>query len=219
MLKNLLRLLANRFGVCEAIYRSRCRPDGAEWAAYLRRWGRLHAMGDDCSIQLNVTITDPEYVALGSNVRLSGCTLFGHDGVINMLNRAYGQKLDRVGKIQIGSHVFIGHACIVMPDVTIGDHVVVAANSVVTGDLAGGFVYAGSPARPIGTVADLVKKLQVETEAYPWARMIAERKGGFDAAMEPELKRLRVCHFFAPRQPAAGSQKSRHNEKQAPLSA
>ncbi len=196
MLATLCRHIAHRYGRCVRLYLARCHPTGEEWAVYLRRHGGLHSMGDHCSIQTNVTITDPAYVTLGDNVRLSGCTLFGHDGVVNMLNRAYGRKIDRVGRICIGNHVFIGHDCIVMPNVTIGDYVVVATNSVVTTDLDSGFVYAGSPARPIGRVDRLVEKLQRESDAYPWAHMIAERRGSFDAAMEPALKQMRVTHFY-----------------------
>jgi acetyltransferase-like isoleucine patch superfamily enzyme len=185
MLKRLCRYIAHRHGRGIGLYLAVCQPSGD-----------LHAMGEDCSIQTNVTISDPAYVTLGDNVRLSGCTLFGHDGVVNMLNRACGRKIDRVGRIRIGNHVFIGHDCVVMPDVTIGDCVVVATNSVVTSDLEGGFVYAGSPARPIGRVDQLVEKLQRDSDAYPWAPLIATRHGGFDAAMEPVLKQMRVAHFY-----------------------
>ncbi len=196
MLEKLCRYLAHRHGRGVRMYLSKCHPSGEEWASYLRRHGGLHAMGEHCSIQTNVTITDPAYVTLGDNVRLSGCTLFGHDGVVNMLNRAYGRKIDRVGRIRIGNHVFIGHDCIVMPDVTIGDYVVVATNSVVTTDLDGGYVYAGSPAKRIGRLDHLVDKLQRESDAYPWSPMIAQRSGGFDATMEPLLKEMRVAHFY-----------------------
>jgi hypothetical protein len=41
--------------------------------------------------------------------------------------------------------------------------------------------------------------LQRETELLPWARIIRERKGYFDPAVEPELVRQRVMHFFADR--------------------
>jgi hypothetical protein len=53
-------------------------------------------------------------------VRLSGCTLFGHDGSVNMLEPAFGLKLDRVGKIDIRDNVVIGHGAIVLPGATIG---------------------------------------------------------------------------------------------------
>ena len=108
LLRRLVRHFAFAHGRAEWLYRRVCNPAGEEWAAYLKRRGRLHAMGEHCSVQQNVTITDPAFVRLGDNVRLSGCTLFGHDGSVNMLNRAYGLKLDRVGKVDIRDNVFIG---------------------------------------------------------------------------------------------------------------
>lgn len=53
------------------------------------------------------------------------------------------------GDIQIGNNVFIGAQCVILPGTTIGDNVVVAANSVVKGHLNSGFLYAGSPAKPV----------------------------------------------------------------------
>lgn len=66
-----------------------------------------------------------------------------------MLNHAYGLKLDAVGKVDIGSDVFVGYQAIIMPGVTIGDKVIVAAGSVVTGDVPSNSVVAGVPARRI----------------------------------------------------------------------
>ena len=94
----------------EFLYRRLGRPDGFEWAQYLRRHRGLHRMGEHCSIQLGAQITDPQLVSMGRNVRLSGCTIFGHDGSVNMLNRAFGLKLDAVGPVIIGDDAFIGHA-------------------------------------------------------------------------------------------------------------
>jgi carbonic anhydrase/acetyltransferase-like protein (isoleucine patch superfamily) len=92
--------------------------------------GNLHAMGDGCVIQTNVTFTDPSFVQLGHNVHLSGCTLFGHDGSVNMLTVATGKTLDRVGPVVVHDNVFIGHQAIVMPGVTVGSMSIVAAGSV-----------------------------------------------------------------------------------------
>jgi hypothetical protein len=43
------------------------------------------------------------------------------------------------------------------------------------------------PARPIGRVEDLVKKLQAHTQSLPWAYLINSREGDFDPAIEPHL--------------------------------
>ena len=46
-----------------------------------------------------------------------------------MINEAYGLKLDRVGKIDIGSDVFVGYGAFIMPGVTIGDRVIIGAGA------------------------------------------------------------------------------------------
>jgi NDP-sugar pyrophosphorylase family protein len=206
LLQSLVRRLAFAHGRGVWLYRRLCHPAGEEWAAWLKRRGVLYAMGEHCSVQTNVTITDPRFVRLGNNVRLSGCTLFGHDGSVNMLNRAYGLKLDRVGKIDIRDNVFIGHAAIVMPGVTIGPNAIVAAGAVVTGDVAPHSLYAGVPARRVCDIQELVQRMAATSERYPWRSLIEQREGAFDPALEPELNRMRVEHFFGRDTPAADAE-------------
>ena len=183
-------------GKLRGLYMRLCRPRGHEYAEFLRRHGRFYSIGRGCSILPTTVFSDPQITRLGNNVHFSTCTLIGHDGSIAMLNQAYGVKLDSVGKIDIRDNVFIGYQAIVMPNVTIGPNAVVAAGSVVTKDVAEGDVVAGVPARPIGRVDDLVKKLQKKTAESPWGDLILSRVGGYDPAMEPELVRRRVAYFF-----------------------
>jgi len=51
--------------------------------------------------------------------------------------------------VRIGDGSWLGHGTVVLPGVSIGRHVVVGANSVVTGDLPDNCVAAGVPARVI----------------------------------------------------------------------
>jgi acetyltransferase-like isoleucine patch superfamily enzyme len=199
MLKTLLRYLACEHGILRGSYVRLCRPDGHEYAEYLGKWGGMHALGKDCDINFGVHITDPAYVSIGNNVVLSDCVLIGHDGAVAMLNRAYGVKLDAVGKIVIRDDVFIGHNAIVLPGVSIGPRSIVAAGAVVTHDVAPGDIVGGVPARPISKVDDLVLRLQRETDLLPWAETIRNRDGAFDASVEPLLVEQRVKHFFADR--------------------
>jgi maltose O-acetyltransferase len=56
-------------------------------------------------------------------------------------------KWEAAEPIVIGANVWLGGGVIVLPGVTIGDHTVVGAGSVVTRDLPTGVVAMGSPAR------------------------------------------------------------------------
>jgi acetyltransferase-like isoleucine patch superfamily enzyme len=173
-----------------------CHPRGFEYAEFLRRHGKLHSMGQGCSILPGTNFTDPQTTRLGNNVHFSTCTLIGHDGAVAMLNVACNVKLDSVGKIDIRDNVFIGYGAIILPGVTIGPNAIVAAGAVVNRDVAEGDIVGGVPAKPIGRVDELVKKLQDQTDKLPWADLIKSRAGGFDPAVEPELLRRRVEHFF-----------------------
>jgi acetyltransferase-like isoleucine patch superfamily enzyme len=193
----LCRHLALRHGRAVGLWRRLAAPSGPQWAEYLRRHGGLHAMGERCSVQTNVVITDPAYTRLGRNVSLSGCTLFGHDGVVNMLRNAYGGELDRVGRIDIRDNVFIGHQAIVMPGVTIGPDAVVAAGSVVTRDVPPGCVVGGVPAKVIARTRDLHASLTEQTRGLPWRALVTGRADP-RAPASPELHAQRVQHFFGP---------------------
>lgn len=186
-----------KHGVGFKLYRSLCSPDSYEYAEYLRRHGGLYSMGEHVGITLGTEMPDAAYVRIGNNVLLAKCTLIGHDGSVAVLNRAYGLKLDRVGKIDIRDNVFIGHQAVIMPGVTVGPNAIVAAGAVVTRDVAEGDIVGGVPAKPIGRVDDLVKKMKEETENLPWAELIRQRTSNFDPELEPELQRLRAAHFYS----------------------
>ena len=65
---------------------------------------------------------------------------------------------DTFGKIVIGDWVYIGSGSLIMPGVTIGNHALVAAGSVVTRSVPSGMIVAGNPARIIGNVDDYIKR-------------------------------------------------------------
>ena len=185
-----------RSGHCSGLYRRWCRPSGEEYAQFLRRHGNFHSIGEHCSILTTTVFTDPPYVRLGDNVHFSTCTVLGHDGSVAMLNRAYNVKLDRVGKVEIRDNVFVGHGAIILPGVTIGPDAIVAAGAVVARDVPQGAIVGGVPARVIGRVEELVRRLEADTARLPWADLIRLREGAVDASIEPELQRQRVAHFY-----------------------
>lgn len=194
-MQSLLRRIAMNRG-WKSLYLRSGGGSPSAYAEFIRRHGRLHSMGRDVGIVPGTVITDPEYVSIGNNVLLAPCSLIGHDGCIEVLNRAYGVRLDAVGKIEIRDNVFIGHGATVLRNTTIGPNAIVAAGAVVTKDVPAGSIVGGTPARVIGSVDNLLERLFRETNGLPWADLIAAREGSFDPALEPELKRRRCAWFY-----------------------
>ena len=197
MIKSLIRKIAFRTGRLRAVYLRLCRPSGEEYARFLRTRKTFHAQGDDCYIMPTSVFTDPQYVEIGNNVQMASCTVFGHDGSVAMLIRAYGVILDSVGPVRLKDNVFIGHNSIIMPNVTIGPNAIVAAGSLVTRDVPEGKIVSGVPAKVIGSVETLVAYPRAADEGVAVDRS-AGRAGnvGDDPKFEPRLVARRVAHFF-----------------------
>ncbi len=192
---SLVGAIALRTGRLAGLWRRLGRVDGTMWAGYLRRHGGLHAVGERCSIQANVVFTDPAYVRIGHNVHLSGCTIFGHDGVVNMLAGLGDRLVDKVGPVTIGNDVFIGHQAVLMPGVRVGNFCVVAAGAVVTADVPDGSVVGGVPARVIGRTRDLRERIARDTRALPWFPLLQARADAM-APADAALDAARRLAFF-----------------------
>lgn len=191
-----LRTRALEKGQYVRLWRRFGSPSLEDWTEYLRRHGGFHKIGDNCAINPAAVFTDPYLTSIGSNVRIAGGWFSGHDGSINMINRAYGTKFDSVGPIVINDNVFIGVGTYVLLGTEIGSNTIIGAGSVVSGKLEGNAVYAGVPARKIRSMDEHIASLERRNATYPWKPLIERRSGGFDAAMEPALKKQRKAFFF-----------------------
>ena len=58
----------------------------------------------------------------------------------------------RFAPVRLGANVWVGRSATILPGVTIGDHAVIAAGSIVTGNVPARTLVAGVPARPIRTL-------------------------------------------------------------------
>lgn len=199
LLKRFLKHLAFEHGRLEWLYRRVCRPSGYEWAAYMKRRGFFHSIGENVYIMPGARIkeaSNPKYIRIGNNVRIAESLFICNDGSVHVMNRAFGYKLDRVGMIDIKDNVFIGHEAILLPDVTIGPNAIVAAGAVVTRDVPENSIVGGSPAKQIGRMDTYAERLKADMARLPWGHLIAQRAGEYDAEMEKELERIRIRHFF-----------------------
>jgi NDP-sugar pyrophosphorylase family protein len=122
--------------------------------------------------------------------------ILGHDGSVNMINRAYGLRLDNVGKVDIRDNVYIGYGAIILPGVTIGPNAIVCAGSLVRANVKEGDVVAGVPAKPKSRLDISVQILKARNEQLPWRHLIEQRNSDFDPEVEPELVRMRVKYFY-----------------------
>jgi len=196
VIRELIRELALRHDRAQGLYRRICHPNGKEWAEYLRQRGRLYHLGVGCSILPSTNIIDPDYTWIGDRVCLGTCTLICHDGSIEVLNQRHGLRIDRLGPIVIEDDVYVGEAAMVLGGSTIGEGSIIGAGSVVRQSIPAGSVVMGNPAKVVAKVEDMIRFWEAESMVLPWADLIAQREGAFDAGMEPELRRRRQAHFF-----------------------
>jgi len=99
------------------------------------------------SFKSRIDKTNPKGLTIGEK------TMVTFDAIV--LSHDYASRR-HAAKTVIGSYCFIGCGSIIMPNVSIGDHTIVAAGSVVTKDVPSHCIVAGNPARVIKTGIDTV---------------------------------------------------------------
>jgi hypothetical protein len=115
------------------------------------------------------------------------------------LQQRYGLKIDRIGPVILENDVYVGEGAMILGGgggTRIGEGSVIGAGSVVRQSVPVGSVVMGNPAKVVARVQDMLRFWEAEMLGLPWADLIARREGAFDAAMEPELQRLRQKYFF-----------------------
>jgi len=112
-----------------------------------RRTGAAITIGDDTGLS-GCTITAINRIEIGKEVLVgSGVVITDNDAhPLEPQNRRYRQEV--AGKpVVIGDGVFLGARSIILKGVTIGEHAIVGAGSVVTCDVPPYAIVAGNPAR------------------------------------------------------------------------
>lgn len=104
-------------------------------------------IGDRCVIGARSSFTTHESIVIGDDV------WFGQDVLVSDAGHGYQDPALPIG-VQLGPHLpvtigsgsWIGHGAVILPGTTIGEHVVVAAGSVVRGTIEDHAVVGGVPA-------------------------------------------------------------------------
>lgn len=135
---------------------------------------RKVTLGPGAAISPNSVFSNPERIFAGSGLRLGArCTLwaghtsariiigddvlFGPEVMLTAASYRYNdghpvtKQLMDEADVTIGNDVWLGTRAIVLPGAKIGDGAIIAAHSVVMGEVEPMTIVAGAPARPVGT--------------------------------------------------------------------
>lgn len=109
-------------------------------------------IGDHTRIGIHCTVIGP--VCIGNNVNLAqGITVTALNHNFEDTTRRIDEQGISTKPVVIGDDVWIGTNAVILPGVTIGQHVVVAAGAVVTKDVPDYSLVAGVPAKVIKQLA------------------------------------------------------------------
>ena len=112
--------------------------------------GHVH-FGKNVYANFNLTLVDDTHIYVGDY------TMFGPNVTVATAGHPILPELRRQGyqynaSVHIGENCWIGAGVLIMPGITIGDHVVVGAGSVVTRDIPSNVVAVGVPCRVLREV-------------------------------------------------------------------
>lgn len=102
-------------------------------------------IGDNVFMNTNVSVTCRSSISIGANSKIANnVVIIDHDHDYRNNNVGY-----KSAEVTIGDSVWIGANAVILKGVTIGEHSVVAAGSVVNKDIPAFCVAAGVPAKVI----------------------------------------------------------------------
>ncbi len=111
-------------------------------------YGFNTVMGNNVFINYNFTLLDCAKVTIGNNVFIApNVSVYTAKHPIDIAERA--AHIGSAEPINIGSDVWIGGNCIILPGVTIGDGCTIGAGSIVSKDIPPHTIAVGSPCKVV----------------------------------------------------------------------
>lgn len=105
----------------------------------LRKWGAV--VGEDVELYDFVcSRKDATCLKIGNHVTLSGVHVITHDA---STKRFLGHDCNRIGRVVVGDNVFVGINTVILPNVRIGNNVIVGACSLVNRDVPSNCIVGG----------------------------------------------------------------------------
>ena len=116
-------------------------------------WGCHTHLGNRVYANFNLTLVDDTHIYIGDD------TMFGPNVTLATAGHPLDPALRRAAyqqnaPIHIGSNVWIGAHCVVLPGVTIGDNSVIGAGSIVSRDIPADVLALGTPCTVVRALSD-----------------------------------------------------------------
>ena len=129
---------------------------------YVRKHKLFQYCGENVRLPQMLLPLHSQLIIVHDNVEIaSGVRFVTHDAIHSVFNNMPGctvEYKEHIGKIEIGSNVFIGANSIILGPVNIGNNVIVAAGAVINRDVPKGSIVGGVPAKVIGEFDKLMEK-------------------------------------------------------------
>lgn len=142
-----------------------CFGEGCEVFAYSSHFNTpLHShlvIGNNVRITARCRITCAGNIVIGNNVLIAPDVMITdhNHGMNPTCDGGYSPQPLIIKDVKIEEGVWLGHRVCVLPGVTIGEHSIIGANSVVTRDIP-------SYSMAVGTPAKIIKKWNFEDEMW-----------------------------------------------------
>ena len=146
-------------------------------------------IGKFCALARGVT-----FIMNGANHKLDGFSTYPFQIFGNGWETIASLTDDQPhrGNTVVGNDVWMGYEAVIMPGVTIGDGAIIAAKSVVVGDVPPYTIYGGNPARCLRQrFEDTVVQALLEIAWWDWE--IGKITRHLDKIVSADLEALRDC--------------------------
>ena len=135
---------------------------GVRRTNYAKRKNIYGSMGENVAIQSRIVPLYSELIRFHNNIVIARNVDFCTHDVIHSVLRKIPQNdfqfEEHIGCIEIMDNVFVGSNSVILYGTRIGPNVIIASGSVVVKDCEPDSVYAGVPARKVGSFQEYVKK-------------------------------------------------------------
>lgn len=130
--------------------------------------GRHVHFGNGVYANFGLTCVDDTHIYVGSH------TMFGPHVILATAGHPIIPSLRKYGiqhnqPIRIGENCWLGAGVIVMPGITIGDHSVIGAGSIVTKDIPANVVAVGNPCRVMREINEKDRQYYYKDQEIDWA--------------------------------------------------